>query len=113
MEDEADLAGAEMGLFAVGNAGDIFAAEDVLTRGGFVEESDDIEEGGFAAAGGAHDHDEFAAFDGEIEVAKSIVFGIAETIAFTQAFELDDGFLAGHSFELYIFSAGKKRLILV
>ena len=85
MEDKADLAGTEFGLFVAANAGDVFLVEKILTRGGFIKKSDDVEEGSFAAARGAHDHDELAAFDGKIEIVQGVIFGVAEAIAFRQA----------------------------
>jgi len=96
LENEADLAGAEFGLAAAANAGDVAVAEEVLSRGGLVDEADNVQEGGFTAARRPHDHNEFAAFNGEVEIAQGIIFGIAETIAFGQALKLDDSLLICH-----------------
>ena len=90
LEDEADFFSTEAGLFFGGDAGGGFVVQEVDAGGGGVEEADDVQKRGFATAGGAHDHDEFAAFDGEVEILESVRGGVAVAEAFGDAFELDN-----------------------
>ena len=63
--DEADLPAAEDGQFFTALGVDVLAVQIDVAAGGDVHTADDVQEGGFAAAGGADDGDEFALFDSE------------------------------------------------
>ena len=65
LEDEADLAAAEEGEVVVGEAGDVLAFDDHVATVGAGEAGHEVEEGGLAGSGGAHDGEEPAALDFE------------------------------------------------
>ena len=67
LEHEPDLDVADGGEFAVGQRLHRLAVETVDAARGFVQQAEDIEQGGFAGTGRAHDADEFAAADFEID----------------------------------------------
>ena len=87
LEDEADFLRAEAGFFFVANAGDGFAVQEIDTRGGGVEEANDVEEGGFAAAAGTHNHNELAALDGEVKIFERKSLGVAEAVGTRKTFD--------------------------
>ena len=60
LEDEADGFAADLGEFVFGQVADGGAVEVDVAGGGCVEAREQAEQGGFAAAGGAHDGDELA-----------------------------------------------------
>ena len=68
LENETDFIGAKLGFFAGRNAIDGLTDEFIFANGSFVEKANNIEKSGFATAGWAHNHDKFAAFNGEIEI---------------------------------------------
>ena len=74
LEDEADVAFAVLGALFLFQCADFLAEELVLARGGVVEEAEDVEEGGFTAAGGTHDGYEFALLDVEGDVVEGYGF---------------------------------------
>ena len=85
LEDHADAFAGEVGaLFAVERV-DGGGFEKEFTAPGVVEHGEDVEEGGFAGAGGAHDGDELAGVDGEVDAAEHPGFGVA---GFVGAFEV-------------------------
>ncbi len=102
MEDEADFFSAEASLFFSRDAGGGLVVQEVDAGGGGVEETDDVEESGFAAAGGTHDHDEFAALDGEVEVFESVRSGVTVAEAFGETLEFDDGLVGVGFFLLHV-----------
>jgi len=67
LEDEADVAFAQIGAFAFVEMGDFDAVEDKATAIGIVKQTEDIQKGGFTATGGTHYGDELAFFDFESE----------------------------------------------
>ena len=74
LEYEADVAFAVLGALFLFQRAYFLAEELVLARGGVVEEAEDVEEGGLAAAGGAHDGYEFALLDVEGDVVEGYGF---------------------------------------
>ena len=54
------------------------AAEAIPTRGGTVEQVDDVEQRGLAAAGGTHHRDELALTDLDVDVAKRLMADVVE-----------------------------------
>ena len=68
LENETDFIGAKLGFFAGRNAIDGLTDEFIFANGSFVEKANNVEKSGFATAGWAHNHDKFAAFNGEIEI---------------------------------------------
>ncbi len=65
----------------------------MVTRagGGGGEAAEDVEEGGFAGAGGADDGDELAGFDGEADVAEGGDFKFAGAVGLAEVLGEDDG----------------------
>ena len=60
LEDEAEVAAADLGELVVVEAGDVAAAQEVLAAGGAVEAAQQVEHGALARARRAHDGDVFA-----------------------------------------------------
>src|SRR5690242_18702040 len=67
LEDEADVVLARLGKRDFGEARDLLAVEHVGPAGGAIEHSHDIQQGRLAAAGWAHDGDELALGDFEVD----------------------------------------------
>ena len=65
LEHEADVAFAELGALLLLQAADLLAEQLVGALGGVVQEAEDVEQRGFAAARRPHDGDELAVVDGE------------------------------------------------
>ena len=93
LENEADFFGAETSLFASGDTVDGLAAKLVFARSGFIEKANDVKQGGLTTTGRSHNHNEFAAFNGEVKIVQSVRFGVAYSVAFRDRFKLDDGFI--------------------
>ena len=86
LKNKADFFGAEFGLTARRNAGNIFATQNILAMGGTIKKANNVKKSGFTAAGGAHNHDKLTTFDGEVKIFERKSFGITVTIAFGQSF---------------------------
>ena len=74
LEYEADVAFAVLGALFLFQRSYFLAEELVLARGGVVEEAEDVEKGGLAAAGGAHDGNELTLLDVERDVVEGYGF---------------------------------------
>ena len=74
LEYEAYVAFAVLGALFLFQRADFLAEELVLARGGVVEEAEDVEKGGLAAAGGAHDGNELTLLDVERDVVEGYGF---------------------------------------
>ncbi len=72
LEDEAEFAGAEEGERVFTEAGDFIAVELDGAAGGGIEAGEEAEEGAFAGAGGAHDGNELALGNVEINTAQDV-----------------------------------------
>ena len=66
LEDEAQRAPTEGGERVVIHRRHVHAAEEILPGAGPVEAAEDVEKGGLAGTGRAHDGDVFAGHDGEV-----------------------------------------------
>ena len=95
MEYEADVAFAEVGSFAFVEVRYFDAVEHEAACIGIVEETEYIQEGRFAATGGAHHGDEFAFFDLEGEFVKCDGLYLFGAIGFLKFGDLD------HDYELF------------
>src|SRR6185369_9643386 len=93
----ADLRVAQAGLRVVGERVDVRAGEPVRAAVEAVEEPGDVEEGGLARAGGAHDGDELPPPDVEIEIAEDLVRAQAVPEGLPDAGHLDHSGLQLHS----------------
>ena len=80
LENEADLAAAELGALGVSHGGEVVAIDIDFAARGLREAADDVKERGFAAAGRAHDGDGFAGEHVEIDAAKGGDFHFAGVI---------------------------------
>ena len=65
LEHKADVALAELGALLLLQAADFGAEEFIGTAGGIVQQAEDVQQRGLAAAGRAHDGDELAVLDFE------------------------------------------------
>ncbi len=72
LEDEADGLAADLGKLVLGQVADGGAVEMHVAGGGCVEAGEQAEQGGFAAAGCAHDGDELTFGDGEVEAFEDV-----------------------------------------
>ena len=63
LEDEAEVAAADLGELVVVEPRDVATAQEVLAAGRAVEAAQQVEHGALARAGGAHDGDVFAGVD--------------------------------------------------
>ena len=100
LEDEADLVGAEAVEFGGGHGGDVDAVDLELAGGGAVEAAEEVDEGGFAGAGGAGDGDPLAGDDGEGGVVEGADDAAVAGVLAGDVFERDDGaFGASLAFE--------------
>ncbi|CAE7229328.1 bsn, partial [Symbiodinium necroappetens] len=70
LEDVADVFGAPVRELGAGEPGDVLALDDERARGGRVDAGDEVEEGGLAGAGGAHEGEEVAALDAQVEAVE-------------------------------------------
>ncbi len=89
LEDEADFFGAVADELRFGEFCEIGAIDDYSAGGKGVKAAEDVDEGGFAGAGRAHQGDPFAGFDGERER----VDGAEGAVLLGKGFDLD---LGGH-----------------
>ena len=65
LEHEADVALAELGALLLLQAADLLSEQLIGALGGIIQEAEDVEQRGFAAARRPHDGDELAIVDGE------------------------------------------------
>ena len=70
LKNEADFVAAKAGEVIVGEGGDGLAVDADFARGGAIEAADQVEQGGFAGTGRAHNGNHFAAFDAEVDGVK-------------------------------------------
>ena len=92
LKDEAEAAAANVGTRVAVEMRDVGAFEEILTGGRIVEQSGDLHERRLARARGAHDGDEFAGADLEIDARKRDDLAVAERVDFAQAFHAHDWF---------------------
>ena len=93
LEDEADLVGAEAVELGGAHGGDIDAVDPELSGGGAVEAAEEVDEGGFAGAGGAGDGDPLAGDDGEAGVVEGADGSGVACVFAGDGGERDDGAL--------------------
>ena len=70
LEDETDEAFAQSVALRLAEVAHVLSAEQILSVGGGVEQSEDIEQCGLATAAGAHDGDELAFVDVDVHAAE-------------------------------------------
>jgi len=63
LENEADVLVTPIGEFGFVKLGDVDAIDNTLARGGAINAGNDVEQGGFAGAGRAHEREELATRD--------------------------------------------------
>jgi hypothetical protein len=88
LEDEADGLAADLGELVLGEIADCGPVEMDVAGGGRVKAGEEAQERGLAAAGRAHDGDELAPGDGEVEALED-VYG-ARAVANRLAQSVDD-----------------------
>jgi len=93
LEDEADLLVADAGELVIVERGDVVAVEPVAAAGGRVEASDEVHQGGFAGAGGAHDGDVLVVADAQVDAAERVDLLVAHLVGLPEIAGDDD--LAG------------------
>jgi hypothetical protein len=96
LEDHADGGAAIAGEIEGRERGDIPAEGEDGAGGGAVESGDEIEEGGFAGAGGAEEGEEFILRDAEGDFVDGADGGCAHGVVTGDAVELDGGGGGGH-----------------
>lgn len=94
LKNESDLALAQAGAFGVGECGEVVAVEDYFAGIGAGESAEEVEECGFAAAGGADDSYEFSSLYGEGDAAEGGDVDFSDAIGFVQINGFDE---SGHA----------------
>ena len=91
LEDEADFLVADAGQLIVVELADEMAVEPVAAFAGGIEAADEVHEGGFAGAGGAHDGDVFVAADAQGDAVESVDLLLgAHVVGLPEVFDDDD-----------------------
>lgn len=70
LEDEADVPGAQRGELGVGQSAHVVSGHPDLARGGPVEGTEQVEQGGFPGAGGADDGGKFSLRHPEVDASQ-------------------------------------------
>jgi len=86
LEDESDLSFAVEGPVFFFQCADFTSQQVVFSRSGVVEQSEDVQQGRFAASGWTHDGDEFALVDFEGDFVQGDRFDLFGPKAFAQFF---------------------------
>src|SRR5690606_28912912 len=89
LKDHANVALAHIGTPRFGQPGDFLVVEPVAAAAGTVEQADDVQQGRFAAARGAHDGDELAWLDRQAHVVERGGFDFVATVDFADFAEPD------------------------
>ena len=99
LEHKADLAAAQGREGTVRCGGYVDAVQNIAALGGFIQRADDVHQGGFAAAGLAHDGHKFPLVHFQIDAVEDLQFiGLADVKPFYDVMQLDNGlFFTGHS----------------
>lgn len=84
LPDEADLFASVVDELGFGEGEEVGVVDEGGAGGGDVEAGEDVEEGGFAGAGGADDGEDFAATDGEVESAEGDDFKVGDFVDFEE-----------------------------
>ena len=65
---------------------DVHAVQHILTGGRLVQHADNVHQGGFARAGLAHNRNELAGIDGQVDAVQDLqLIGLADVVAFADA----------------------------
>jgi hypothetical protein len=72
LEDEAEAGAAKFGEGVVIKLGDVLVIKEVVAGRGAIEAAEDVHEGGFAGAGGAHDGEHLAFVDVHVDATESV-----------------------------------------
>ena len=89
LEDEADLAVAQVGEIVLVHFADIDAVDQIAPAGRDVQAAEDVHQRALAAAGAAHDRDEVARVDQERDVAQRLHTDLPELEDLAHAVHLD------------------------
>ena len=90
LKDEADLRPAHPGALGIGEFGKVSSINENRASRGAGETAKDVEEGGFAGAGGTYDGDELAGNDGKVDVAKGGDFEFTGAVGLAEVLGKDD-----------------------
>jgi len=96
LEDHADGVAAVAGEFDGREGGNVLAEGEDGAGGGAVEPGDEVEQSGFAGAGGAEEGEEFVFGDGEGDFVDGADGGFAHGVVAGDTIELDGGSGSGH-----------------
>ncbi len=91
LEDVADVAAAQRGQLLLGERRERRALDDDLARGGRVEAPGEVEQGGLAGAGGAHDGHQLSGLDGQLGVDEGVDGVLAVAVDTAHAPQVQDG----------------------
>ena len=84
LEHKPDLPAPEDGELLVLQPGDVPAVHPHFSRGGPVQSSQHVQEGGFPAAGGAHDGHELPQLHGQVHPVQRLHQGVPAAVIFLQ-----------------------------
>ena len=109
LENETDLAVADVGQLVAIESGDVGAVEQVTAARRAVEAAEHVHQGRFARAARAHDGDELAALDLQRNAAHRMHIHLAGAVGLVDVLQLDDSGVLGHSIRLEpALSAGQR-----
>ena len=109
LEDEADVAPAELRQLRIAELGDVRPVDGDLALGGLVQAGEDVHERGLAGLGGAHDARELLALDVEVDAAQGADRGVPFPVDADEVARRDDGAVAGAALCLLLRVAGHGR----
>src|SRR5690606_19411203 len=89
LEDEADVAFAQLGEAVLREARDLAIGEPVAPARRRIDQADDVEQRRFAASGRPHDRDELALLDRQIDARERRGFELLRPIELRDALEAD------------------------
>ncbi len=92
LEDETDVETAVLGELGVVGGGEIEIAVEDLAGGGTVKTAEDVEESGFAAAGGAEEDHHLAGEELDVDAAKGVDLHLAHVVDLGDGVCAEDGF---------------------
>ena len=85
LEHEADVTAPVLGQRRFASRAQVLLAEHDLTGAGGIEPAQDVEQGRLAAAGGAQQHDEFAAGNVQVDFVQGAHGNVAAAVGLAQA----------------------------
>ena len=90
MKNKTNAFSAEASFAAAAKATDFFTIQIISAGGRFIKQAKYIEQSSFTTTGWSHNHNKFAAFDGEREIFESERFSVAITVTATDVNQFNE-----------------------